>query len=130
MAEGEGDDPVHEAGPYCVVWVYGDSPTTFERAARFALQNTGYGLDVVVVFTEAGVKLVQTDRMARLFAVPGLGELIDDLVERRVYFEVDIGSARRVGVVETLGSAIPNLRIADQGRLADLATGARITARY
>lgn len=125
-----GEDPDRKAGPFCSVWLYSDSPVAFERAARFALQNAGYGLEVVVIFTEAGARLLQTDRMAHLFSAPGVGELIDELIERQVFFELDIGSARRSGIVETLGSAIPNLRIADAGRLADLTTGARISARY
>ena len=125
----EDDEPAH-AGPYCVVWLYRDTPDAFERAARFARQNTGYGMEVVIVFTEAGARLLQTDRLMQLFRIPGLSELVDELVERNVTFELDAGSARRAGIVETLGAAIQTLRIADSARLAELTTGARMTARY
>ena len=124
------DDELPHSGPYCVVWLYRDSPDAFERAARFARQSSGYGMEVVIVFTEAGARLLQTDRMAQLFRIPGLGELIDELVDKKVYFELDVGAARRAGIVETLGVAIPTLRIADDDRLAELTTGARMTARY
>lgn len=127
-APADDDDGPTEA--YCVVWVYRDSPEAFEKAARFALQNAGYGLPVVVVLTESGARLMQVDRMAALFRKPGLAEVIDQLAERNVFFELDIGSARRAGIVETLGSAIPTLRIADDVRLAELTSSARVTARY
>lgn len=124
------DDDLPHPGPYCVVWLYRDAPDAFERAARFARQTAGYGMDVVIVFTEAGARLLQTDRLAQLFRVPGLTELVDELVDKGVSFELDVGSARRAGIIETLGVAIPSLRIADGDRLAELATGTRMTARY
>jgi hypothetical protein len=117
-------------GPYCVVWLYRDSPDAFERAARFAIQSSGYGLQVVLVFTEAGARLLQVDRMTQLFRVPGLSALVDELEAKKVTLELDIGAARRAGIVETLGVAMPNLRIADDRRVAELATGARMSARY
>lgn len=130
MANQPAEDDEPTPGPYCVVWLYGDTPEAFERAARYALQNAGYGLKVVLVFTEAGARLLQVDRMAQLFRVPKLSELVDQLEAKQVILELDIGSARRAGIVETLGVAMPNLRIADERRVAELATGARISARY
>jgi hypothetical protein len=124
------DDGGAHPGPFCVVWLYRDSPDAFERAARFALQNAGYGLEVVIVFTELGARLLQIDRMTQLFRVPGVLELVDRLTAQKVHLELDIGAARRAGIVETLGVAIPNLRIADEQRVAELSTGARMTARY
>jgi hypothetical protein len=124
--EDEGDA---RSGPFCVVWVYRESPDAFERAARYALQNSGYGLPVVIVFTDAGARLLQTDRVSQLLRMPGVPKLIEDLVQKRIYFELDIGAARKAGVIETLG-ALPNLRIADEQRVAELATGARVTVRY
>lgn len=123
----DGDAPI---GSYCVVWLFRDSPDAFERAARFALQNVGYELPVVLVFTEAGARLLQVDRMTQLLRVPGLSRLVDELEQKRVNLELDIGSARRLGIVETLGVALPSLRVADEQRVAELATGARVTARY
>ncbi|MEQ1570031.1 MAG: hypothetical protein ABMA64_30640 [Myxococcota bacterium] len=117
------------SGPYCVVWVYRDAPDAFERAARYAMQNAGYGLPVVIVFTDAGARLLGTDRMYQLLRTPGIAELIDGLVQKKVFFELDIGAARRAGVIETLG-ALPNLRIADEQRVAELTTGARVSVRY
>ncbi|MEQ1508093.1 MAG: DsrE family protein [Myxococcota bacterium] len=125
--EGDGETP---SGPFCVVWLYRDAPDAFERAARFALQNSAYGLEVVLLFTDAGARLLQVDRLAQVFRVPGLAALIKKLDEANVRFELDIGAARRAGVVETLGVTIPNLRIADERRVAELTTGARMTARY
>lgn len=123
------DDPV--VGPaYCVVWLYRDSPDAFERAARFALQNVGYGLEVVIVFTDKGARLLQIDRATQLLRVAGVPALIERLVEEKVILELDIGAARRAGIIETLGVAMPNLRIADEQRVAELATRARLTARY
>lgn len=124
------DDDAPHAGPFCVVWLYSDTPDAFERAARFARRSCGYGLEVVIVLTESGSRLAQTDRMNYLLRMPGIPELVDELVARDVRFELDIGSARRAGVVETLGSSLPELRLADDARLADLTTGARVTARY
>jgi predicted peroxiredoxin len=124
-------DPANPTpGPYCVVWLYQDTPDAFERAARYALQNAGYGPKVILVFTESGARLLQVDRMAQLFRVPKLSELVDQLEAKGVIIELDIGAARRAGIVETLGVAMPNLRIADERRVAELATGARISARY
>lgn len=119
-----------QGGPYCLVWVYRDSPDVFERAARFALQSAAYDLEVVMVFAEDGARLLQTDRLHALLTIPEVGDLVDDLIEKRVFFELDIGAARRAGVVETLGSQLPNLRIADQTRLAHLIGNARMTVRY
>lgn len=124
------DDGDPHPGPFCVVWVYRDSPDAFERGARFALQNAGYGMEVVIVFTDRGARLLQIDRMSQLFRVPGLPDLIERLADQNVNFELDIGAARRAGIVETLGVTMPNLRIADEQRVAELATGARMTARY
>ncbi|MCB9687115.1 MAG: DsrE family protein [Alphaproteobacteria bacterium] len=118
------------SGPFCVVWVHADSPDVFERAARYARQNLNYGMMVVVVFTEAGARLLQTDRMARMLMLPGIQQLVDELDRGGASFELDLSSARRVGVVETLTSLLPSLRIADPARLAELATGTRMTARY
>lgn len=118
------------SGPFCVVWVHADSPDVFERAGRFAKQNMNYGMQVVVVFTEAGARLLQTDRMARMLLLPGMQGLVDELENGGVSFELDLSSARRAGVVETLSSLLPSLRIADPARLAELATGTRMTARY
>jgi hypothetical protein len=123
------DEPGPRAGPFCVVWVYSDTPEAFERAARYALQNVGYGMPVVIVFTDAGVRLLQTDRVSQLYRVKGMSALVDSLADRGVFFELDIGAARRNGLIETLG-ALPNLRIADEQRVAELATGARVTIRY
>ena len=123
------EDSDNRSGPYCVVWIYRDSPDAFERAARYALQNVGYGLPVVIVFTDAGAKLLQTDRVVHLMRVPGMNALVDSLVDHHVFFELDIGAARRAGHIETLG-CLPNLKIADEQRVAELATGARVTVRY
>ena len=87
-------------------------------------------MKVVIVFTDAGARLLQVDRMTQLFRVPKLLDLIDKLEAAKVILELDIGAARRAGIVETLGVALPGLRIADDQRVAELATGARITARY
>jgi len=118
------------SGPFCVVWLYQDSPEAFERAARFALQNVGYGLEVVLVFTDHAARLMQVDRMNQLFRIPGFPALFDALSDRNVWIELDIGAARRAGIVETLGVQIPNFRVVDEQRVAELATGARLTARY
>jgi hypothetical protein len=123
------DEPSHASGPFCVVWVYRDTPDAFERAARFALQNTGYGLEVVMVLTDQGARLVQRDRLLQLMQLENIVSLMDQLVERQVRLELDIGAARRAGVVQTLG-ALPTLRVADDQRVAELTTGARMTARY
>jgi len=125
-----GIDPTDNAGPFCAVWVYSARPEAFERAARFALLNTGYDNEVVLVFTEEGTRLMQTDRTLQLVENPQFSELIEALVARGVTFELDAGSARRAGFVETLSSLIPTLRVADAGRIADLTTGARVCARY
>ncbi|MEZ4242019.1 MAG: hypothetical protein R3F59_38875 [Myxococcota bacterium] len=124
------DDDAPTSGPYCVVWLYSDSPDAFERAARYAVQNAGYGLEVILVFTDAGARLLQVDRMTQLFRLPAVTALIDELEAKRVILELDIGAARRAGIVETLGVAMPNLRIAGEERVAELTTGARITERY
>ena len=121
------DDP---GETYCVIWLYRDTPDAFERAARYAIQSSGYGMQVVLVFTEAGARLLQVDRMTQLFRVPGVAALVDELEAKRVILELDIGAARRAGIVETLGVAMPNLRIADDARVAELATSARMSARY
>jgi hypothetical protein len=110
--------------------VYRDSPDVFERAARFALQSTAYELEVVMLFAEAGARLMQTDRLHSLLRIDGVGDLVDELITARVYFELDIGAARRAGVVETLGAQLPNLRIADQKRIAELVSNARMTVRF
>jgi hypothetical protein len=120
--DSDDDEPGHASGPFCVVWVYRDTPDAFERAARYALQNTGYGLEVVVVLTEQGARLVQRDRLLQMMRLEHIVELMDKL-------ELDIGAARRAGVVQTLG-ALPGLRVADDQRVAELTTGARMTARY
>lgn len=125
-----GADEENPAGPFCVVWLYRDTPDAFERAARFALQNAGYEIPVVLLFTDAGARLLQVDRMTQLLRVPGLAELIDEIERQKILLELDIGAARRAGIVETLGVALPSLRIADERRVAELATGARVSARY
>jgi predicted peroxiredoxin len=127
--DSDDDEPGHASGPFCVVWVYRDTPDAFERAARYALQNTGYGLEVVVVLTEQGARLVQRDRLLQMMRLEHIVELMDQLVEHKVKLELDIGAARRAGVVQTLG-ALPGLRVADDQRVAELTTGARMTARY
>ncbi|MCA9489566.1 MAG: DsrE family protein, partial [Myxococcales bacterium] len=109
---------------------HADTPDVFERAGRYARQNLNYGMQVVLVFTESGARLLQTDRMARLLLLPGMQQLVEDLDAGGASFELDLSSARRVGVVETLTSLLPSLRIADAARLAELATGTRMTARY
>lgn len=134
MGEQGADPPVdpqnaRSAGPFCAVWIYSDTPDAFERAARFALQNLDYALQVVLIFSEAGVRLLQTDRLARLLQNPSTAELVDRLVEGGALMEIDIASARQAGFVETLGAAL-TLRVADPGRLAELTSGARISARY
>lgn len=117
-------------GPFCVVWIHADSPDAFERAARYARQNLNYGMQVVVVFAESGARLLQTDRMARLLMLPGMQQLVQELEDGGASFELDLSSARRSGVVETLSNLLPSLRVADAARLAELATGTRMTARY
>ena len=123
------DDGAPHAGPFCVVWLYQDTPDAFQRALRFALQNTGYGLEVVLVLTDTAARLLQRDRLVQLLRVTAIAGMLDQLVERQVRLELDIGAARRAGVVETLGT-LPMLRVADDQRVAELATGARMTARY
>lgn len=125
----QSDDAGEHPGPYCAVWLYRDTPDAFERAARFALQNSGYGLEVVLIITDTAARLLQRDRLAQLLRTGSIGELIDQMGERSVRIELDIGAARRAGVVETLG-ALPQLRVADDRRVAEITTGARMTARY
>lgn len=123
------DDTSPHAGPYCVVWLYRDAPDAFERAARFALQNTGYGIEVVIVITDMAARLLQRDRLVQLLRTGRIAKLLEELEQHKVKLEFDIGAARRAGVIETLGG-LPLLRIADEQRVAELATGARMTARY
>lgn len=118
-----------EAEAYCVVWLYRDTPEAFERAARYALQNVGYGLPVVIVVTDLGPRLLQVDRYHQLLRVPALKALIKALDEAEVWLELDIGAARQLGFHDTL-AMVPNLRIADDQRVAELAAGARVSARY
>lgn len=123
------DDGELHAGPFCVVWLYQDTPDALQRALRFALQNAGYGLEVVLVLTDTAARLLQRDQLVQLLRVEAIASLLDQLDERQVRLELDIGAARRAGVVETLGT-LPALRVADDQRVAELATGARMTARY
>ncbi len=117
-------------GPYCLVWVYRDSPQVFERAARFALTSAEYDLEVVMVFAEAGARLLQTDRLHALMTIAEVGQLIDQLIDKRVFFELDLGAARRAGVVETIGAQLPNLRLANERRMAELISNAPMTVRF
>jgi hypothetical protein len=118
-----------ETDSFCVVWLYSDVPESFERAARYALANVGYGMPVVLVFTQLGAKLLQIDRWQALLRVPAIKALIRSLDEKDVLLELDIGAARQMGLHDTL-AVVPNLRIADEERVAELAAGARVSARY
>jgi hypothetical protein len=122
--------PADDGGPaFCVVWLYRDTPDAFERAARYALQNVGYGLEVVIVLTDTSARLLQVDRLAQMLKLAPIESALRELVAAGVRIELDMGAARRAGVVETLGS-FPNLRVADDERVAELAAGARVSARY
>lgn len=118
-----------EGAGYCVIWLYRDTPDAFERAARYALQNSGYGMPVAIVFTDRGPRLLQIDRYSQLLRVPALKALIRDLEKADVTLELDMGAARQLGFHDTL-AIIPSLRIADEQRVAELAAGARVSARY
>ncbi|HHO50847.1 MAG TPA: hypothetical protein ENK18_08200, partial [Deltaproteobacteria bacterium] len=58
------NDPV--VGPFCAVWIHSGTPDAFGRAAGFALQNPGYAMQVVLILSEAGVRLLRTDRLSQL----------------------------------------------------------------